>query len=260
MISRRALLLLAGLLSASCGGNPAGPAPLPPVVEPPAPPQPPPPPAPSPVLGVTRILAFGDSMTAGTTSLPATFGFTPSAGLPQSYPFKLQELLTARYATQSVVAHNAGWAGEMVSAGRARLGGVLRDAAPEVALLMEGANDLNNMRDLEGSALSSAIQRTVDAMEDMVREAQGHGVTPFVATLPPQRPDGPKGGATAFLGRYNDGLRGMAEKKGAILVDVHAGMSVEMIGQDGLHPTEAGYQRIAEVFAEALAAKYEQQP
>jgi lysophospholipase L1-like esterase len=209
------------------------------------------------VLAITRLLAFGDSMTAGTTSAPLTFGFTPSAGLPQSYPYKLQELLAARYTSQTIVTHNAGSAGEFVSAGRARLGGVLRDSQPEVLLLMEGANDLNNMQDLSGNALTSAIQRTVDAIEDMVREAQGRGVTPMVATLPPQRADSPKGGGAALLGRYNEGLRGMAAKKGAILVDINAHVSLDLIGQDGLHPTEAGYQQIAEIFREALSARYE---
>jgi len=196
-------------------------------------------------------------MTAGTTSAPLPFAFTPSAGLPQSYPYKLQELLAARYTSQTVVTHNAGVAGEFVSAGRARRGGVLRDSQPEVLLLMEGANDLNNMRDLSGSMLASAVQRTIDAIEDMVREAQGRGVTPMVATLPPQRRDSPKGAGAALLDRYNEGLRGMAAKKGAILVDVNAHVLVDQIGQDGLHPTEAGYQQIAEVFREALSARYE---
>ena len=260
MLPRRALLTFAGLLLiGACGGNSPGPAAPTPIVEPPPPPSPPPP-APTPLLAVTRILAFGDSMTAGTTSAPSTFAFTPSPGLPQSYPFKLQEQLAGRYTTQTIVTHNAGWAGEVVSAGRARFGGVLREASPEVVLLMEGANDLNNMRDLTGSALTAAIQRTVDAIEDMVREAQARGVTPMVATIPPQRPDSPKGGGAAFLDRYNDGLRGMSSKKGAILVEVNARVPLALIGEDGLHPTEAGYQRIAEIFAEALAAKYESIP
>ena len=79
----------------------------------------------------------------------------------------------------------------------------------------------------------------------------------MVATLPPQREGSPKGGAATFLDRYNDGLRTMAGKKGAILVDVNSEMPLSLIGQDGLHPTEEGYRRIAEVFATALSARYE---
>src|SRR5690242_2390524 len=63
------LLLL--VLSAACGssGPPTAPSPIvtPPVDPGPSTPQPPTPPPP-PTLGITKILAFGDSMTAGTTS------------------------------------------------------------------------------------------------------------------------------------------------------------------------------------------------
>ena len=47
-------------------------------------------------LGVSRILAFGDSMTEGTTS-PTFTAFTLTPGLSVSYPFKLQTMVTARY-------------------------------------------------------------------------------------------------------------------------------------------------------------------
>ena len=44
----------------------------------------------------------------------------------------------------------------------------------------------------------------------------------------------------------------MAGKKGAIVVDVNAQFQLGLIGQDGLHPTELGYQRLADIFLEAL--------
>ena len=257
MPNRHAVLVAAALmLAGACGANPARPTPPPPVVEPPPPP-PPPPPEPAPVLSITRILAFGDSMTAGTTSEPLASSFAFSPGLPESYPYKLQELLAARYTDQSIETENAGKPGEFVSAGRERLDGVLTEAQPEVLLLMEGANDLNRSARLSGSALTAAIQDTVNDIEDMVREAQRRNVTVMLATLPPQREDSPKGSAARFLSRYNDGLKAMAAKKGAILIDVNSEMPLSLIGQDGLHPTEEGYRVIAEVFASALAAYYE---
>ena len=96
-----------GLILSACGSHSTGPTPI---VEQPAPqptPQPPAPPPPAPVLGVTRILAFGDSMTAGTTS-PAAVISALTAGLSQSYPAKLQDLVTARYTGQTVTVLNAG--------------------------------------------------------------------------------------------------------------------------------------------------------
>lgn len=243
-------LVAAASLAAACGGaQPTTPTPI--VVPPPEPPPPPPPPPPVPVLGVTRILAFGDSMTEGVTS--PTVGLRAlTAGLPQSYPYKLQTLVTARYTDQTVTVLNAGKAGEVASASgtRTRFNGALSEAKPQVLLLMEGANDLNGV--------DVNVTATVNAMEDMVRDAKGRGIFVMLATIPPQRP-GPGSKATSpdVLTRYNASLRTMAAKKDAQLIDVNALLPVVLIGKDGLHPTEAGYERLAEIFLDAIKTKYE---
>ena len=72
---------------------------------------PPPAPAPPPVLSITRILAFGDSLTAGTTSPPLLVRST-GPGLPESYPFKLQALLAMRYTGQTIELFNEGQPGQ----------------------------------------------------------------------------------------------------------------------------------------------------
>ena len=51
----------------------------------------------------------------------------------------------------------------------------------------------------------------------------------------------------------------MAASKGAQIVDIGS-LPLSMIGQDGLHPTEAGYARIAELWFEAIKARFEQPP
>lgn len=249
-----AILLLStvmtALASAACGGTPSAPTPI--VEPPPEPPPPPPPPPPAPVLAITRILAFGDSMTEGTTSAPLPFAAL-TAGKPESYPYKLEALLTEIYTTQSVVVLNGGSAGKRVSAERSRFNAALAEAKPELVLLMEGANDLN--------VPGVSVNATVNAMEDMVRDARHRGAFVMLATLPPQRP-GPGSKATApeLLASYNAGLRVMAAKRGADLVDVNAQLPLDLIGQDGLHPTEAGYQRLAEIFLDAIKSKYETSP
>jgi lysophospholipase L1-like esterase len=77
----------------------------------------------------------------------------------------------------------------------------------------------------------------------------------MVATLPPQRL--PKGTGAPYVPRFNDAVKAMAAKKGAILVDVNARFPDSLIGQDGLHPTEEGYQRLAEIFLDAIKGVYE---
>lgn len=248
---RRTLVagLFLAVLTTACGSNgpPTGPGPI---VTPPDN-GPPTTPAPPPTLGTTRILSFGDSMTEGTTSLTFT-PFTLTPGLPQSYPFKLQTLLTTRYSAQTITVANAGQANERVANARTRFNSVLSEARPEVALLMEGANDLNSLPDGV-----SNVTPIMGAMEDLVRDATGRGIQVLLATIPPQRLGGQRAARAGLVDSYNSELKVMAGKKGATIVDVNALLPLSAIGQDGLHPTEAGYQMLAEIFFDAIKAKYE---
>jgi lysophospholipase L1-like esterase len=244
------LALVGALALAACGSHPTAPTP-PPVNDPGGtgtgtPPPPPPPPT----LNVTRILAFGDSMTAGTTS-PVVSLFALDAGIPSSYPFKLEALETERYSAQSITVLNAGEAGRKAKDDRERLADAIKQSSPQVVLLLEGANDLNS---------GETIRQTVDALEDMVRDTQALGITVLLSTLPPQRPGQKNTGNAAVIPALNDAIRVMAGKKGATLVDLYAQFPIELIGQDGLHPTEDGYEKFAEIFQAAIAAKWEQPP
>jgi lysophospholipase L1-like esterase len=196
------------------------------------------------------MLAFGDSMTAGTTS-PVVSLFGLDAGIPASYPFKLQMLETARYSAQTITVLNAGEAGRKAKDDRARLSDAIRESAPQVVILLEGANDLNG---------GETVRRTVDALEDMVRDTEALGITVLLSTLPPQRAGQKNTGNAALVPELNDAIRIMAGKKGATLVDLNAQFPIELIGQDGLHPTEDGYQKFAEIFQAAIASKWEQAP
>jgi lysophospholipase L1-like esterase len=242
----------AGLLASACGGGPTNPSPI--VPDPPsnpAPPPPTPPPVVPPTLRVTRILAFGDSMTAGTTSPAIVTSLT--AGLPVSYPFKLQTLVTARYTTQTITVANAGVPGEKVldSGTLKRFNDALSEAKPDLILLMEGANDLNNIGDM----VNDTITIIVGNLEEMVKEAGRRNIPIMVATLPPERLA--KRSAAEHVPRFNDAVKVMAARKGGILVDVNAQFPESLIGQDGLHPTEEGYQRLAEIYLEAIKGLYE---
>ena len=252
---RRQFLIGVGatLVTASCGGSPNSPGGVPPPPPPDPPPPPPPPPPLGYKLGLTRILAFGDSMTAGTTSTAVLFRAF-DAGLTESYPFKLQALLTARYSEQAITVTNAGRAGNYAWQDRSRLADSIRDTSPQLVLLMEGANDLNS---IVGPAINAAIDTAVGSMEDMVRDTVGRGLPVLLMTLPPQRAGGKSAGGVAYLDRFNSGLKTMAAKKGAMIVDVNARLPLSLIGQDGLHPTELGYQALADILFEEIKTRYE---
>ena len=59
---------------------------------------------------------------------------------------------------------------------------------------------------------------------------------------------------------YNGWVRSIATGEGAVLVDLYEGMLSDVtryIGLDGLHPTEAGYERMAELVFAAIKNSFE---
>ena len=253
------LIVLTLIGVAGCSSSPNQPTPTPqPQPQPPTPPttNPDPPagpasPPPTPRVARTRFVAFGDSLTEGTVSAPVTLRLV---NIPYAYPAKLQDLLRARYKDQpEIVVANEGKAGESAVDGRPRLIDAIRADNPEVLILMDGANDLLFYH-------SRGISRVVGGVEDMIKEARGRGVQVIVASLPPQRAGGLRAEGEPYLAETNAQLRKTAADEGAGFVDVNAQMDLSFVGQDGLHLTEAGYARLAEIFAGAIRAAFELPP
>ena len=205
-------------------------------------PIPPPPPPSVPLLSATRFLAFGDSITEGVVS-PAS-----QEGPTASYPSRLQERLSATYPHQMIVVWNAGRGGERATEGVKRLPDAMREAQPNVLLLMEGVNDLNS---------DAEIGPTIGALESMIAYARSQGVEVFLATLPPQRRGGQRANSVDLVPRFNEEVRKTATAAGATPVEVTSAFDLALIGQDGLHPTEAGYRRLAEIFFDAIRTAFE---
>jgi lysophospholipase L1-like esterase len=211
-----------------------------------------------PTLQRTSFLAFGDSITAGEVTVPVSAGATAD-GFPSfklvlvptaSYPTQLQAMLRTRYLTQqtSIVVTNAGVAGERATQGVQRFPTVMSQVRPEVVLLLEGYNDLS----LFGS---SGISMAATAIETMSREARGRGARVFIASLTPPRAGGRNTLPADLVTTLNGRLRTVAAGENAVFVDLYQALVSNVslyIGSDGLHPTEVGYQRIAETFFNAI--------
>ena len=88
------------------------------------------------------VLAFGDSLTAGATSPPLTLR-PMSAGLPQSYPYKFQQLMAAALRQPD---HRGGERRQTGRSGRRRHAPLSGRRAmrfhPEVVVLLHGVNDV----------------------------------------------------------------------------------------------------------------------
>jgi lysophospholipase L1-like esterase len=218
-----------------------------------------------PRLSVTNIDAFGDSMTEGGVSACNSLTATPSvrpawdlvrfatiADVSRSYPTRLQQMLRAAYPAQNITVANDGRSGELTGEGVDRLvRTVLPQRRPEVLLLQEGANDINQ---------EVGRGTIVTNLRDMARKARDSGVHVFIGTLLPMREGSCKGYQPDRIPSTNDMLRAMAAAEGFPIVDLWAafgGSAGSLIGPDGLHPNDAGYEKMAETFSAALRQRFE---
>jgi len=204
-----------------------------------------------PKISLTRFLAFGDSMTAGEVDAPNTVrGLAVHPEL--SYPTDLRNKLVSRYTTQNIVVSNAGQSGETVVNDNAprRLSRILAGGQYDVVLVMEGANDI-------ASRDSRDITAAVNGLRSMVVDARNRGLRPFLGTLPPET-----GLARTLIEPFNAQLKSMAAVENVPVADVFAAFNgdLSLLGNDGLHPTAAGYQKIADTFFDAIKQNLEPQP
>ncbi len=217
-----------------------------------------------PTIAGTRFVAFGDSMTRGEDGVSSSpFGRRDPYGprvffeTSKTYPGVLQGLLASRYTTQTFSVVNQGLPGERV-ADRftlSRFSGVIGGAFDAV-LIMEGSNDLAD-RDARITAAAVANLR------QMLRDAKSRNIRPFLATVPPMVSGGFRALAWSLVVPFNDELRALAASEGVTLVDVYTGVNADTaryVGFDGLHLTEAGYAKVADVFFGVLRTTLERPP
>jgi lysophospholipase L1-like esterase len=230
----------------------------------------------APRLSATKFLAFGDSITEGqlNPSCPGTSIAGPLAAyldnlrarpeavdVNAAYPTKLQQMLAGRYTSQNPAVSNRGLGGECASTasgclsyGVTRLPTVLASETPEVVLLLEGVNDLNNRR-------NAAIPDLVSGLHTMIGQARSRGAQVFLGTLVPERAGACRGYAPTSIPPANDQIRALAVTDNVPLVDLYAAFggdaSTALIGFDGLHPTAAGYELIAQTFFDSIRKNLE---
>ena len=237
------IVALACTAVAACGGpnnGPTGPSPS------------------APRISRTRFLAFGDSFTAGEVTTPVAAAsslihkliLVPAA----SYPSVLQGQLQATYPSQSssITVINSGQPSERILEGLQRFPDVFEASRADVVLLMEGVNGLPQV----GPDISTGVMRI------MVQAAKNGRARVFIGSMIPQVASRPRGTTpVSELLAYNNVLQIMCTQEGVTYVDLYNTMTAEaatLIGSDGLHPTETGYRRIADLFFAAIQRELEE--
>ena len=178
------------------------------------------------------------------------------------YPSLLEAELRSRYSSQSVTVANEGLRGEALALvtpeglppAPPRFSQVVSTGLYDIALVLEGANDLAD-RD------SHDIPPAIAALRSMIDDARSRNVRVVVATLPPMNPAGRRALAWSLVPTFNDQLKAMATAENVPLADIYKAFNgdLSLLSDDGLHPNEAGYQRIADTFFQTIKSNFEVQ-
>jgi lysophospholipase L1-like esterase len=203
-------------------------------------------------LGVTRYLAFGDSITWGATSAwDARFIFAAANG---GYPERLQAGLNTYHSPQQFIVFNEGLPGELAVNALTRFRTLLTSRRPEAVLLLEGINDLSN--DFTASRTATALFQLVDA-------ATAIGIPVVVATMyqtyAEVDPDGhyrPNG--AGLVPAFNAEIRRLAlGRLNVHLVDLEPLMrNRSYVGADGIHLTDSGFEVISSAFLQRVETAF----
>jgi lysophospholipase L1-like esterase len=220
-----------------------------------------------PVLGATRFVAFGDSMTCGSPSaFDSLVQINCSPVVGGGYPERLRSMLRTYSSQQEFGVTNRGLPGERASDGERRLplelsellgSGVPPPLRPQALLLLEGINDMN-------AGVSPA--RTASSVAAMVQTARLFNLTVLVATIPQTYRSVDSMGvvrenSAEQVPVFNTELRRLVSGlQNVRVVDLYAAFGTNSygtyIGLDGLHLTPAGYDRMAQWFHAAIVDQF----
>jgi len=199
-------------------------------------------PTPSPTAAI-RYVAIGASDTVGVGATD------PATG---SWPARVAKLLPPGSAFV-----NVGVSGSIALQARtAQLPGALAQR-PTVVSIWLAVNDMNAT--IEPASFANDLGAIVDAL------VSGTDAKIFVGNVPDVRPvpaykDADKVALFALINGYNSAIAAIAAKyPGRVtLVDLFTGsaplVSTLTVSGDGFHPSDAGYQLIADRFADAMRA------
>lgn len=135
-----------------------------------------------------------------------------------------------------------GWRIDQISDGITNSGWL--DSKPKYVLLHIGTNDMNQ---------NYQLPTAPDRLRDLINliKTKDPGVTILVASIIPAQ----DATLNARINAYNAAIPGIVQQAGASVrfVDMNARITVDDLSGDGLHPSDAGYLKMGDVWYEALS-------
>lgn len=196
-----------------------------------------------------RYVAIGASDATGIGAEPLSDG----------YVFKIEDGVDAALDTKRVSLVNLGIPSATVNIIEDIALPLAKNANPDFVTIFVGGNDVNNGFPLDDftSNLRSIVKGVASDTHALI----------FIATLPdisklPKLQDSPKEDVTTeTVVQFNQAITTVAGEFGATVVDLFAEPIEDyLVSDDGFHPNNQGYQKIADKFLEVmipqLSARY----
>ncbi len=189
------------------------------------------------------ILAFGDSITYGTSS--------SSNGPDTGYPIRLERILGPAWGGHCSIV-NGGKPGERTEAGRQRIGTLLNNVKPDLTLIMEGTNDEFG---------SVPYSTTESNLRNMISQAKQAGSAVILSTIPPviKSDYRDRTAQEQRIEGFNPRISNIARSAGAFFCDNWKAIATKpnwqrtlMDQQTANHPNDAGYVVMRDAWFRAI--------
>ena len=197
-----------------------------------------------------EAFALGDSITQGLqrTANRTIYGITsPLNGAANigAYLPGLKSKLDANIETSNL--YNWGVGGEVSTGGVGRIGNVLNTRPADYILILYGANDLY-------AGISSSTTRA--NVGSMIDQSKARDVVPIVSEITPNIYDAGGVFDNLIANVYNPDLKNIAAQKDVEIVlmffEMRAGWESLYNSGDGLHLSNAGYEKMSQEWFEVL--------
>jgi lysophospholipase L1-like esterase len=224
-----------------------------------------------------RIMPLGDSITLGAEAQPTPINNYAGYRYPL-YSQLLASLLSFHFVGSLAQGTNfpeinheghGGWTIEMI---RESIDSWLDQSKPDLVLLMAGTNDMWQAR-----FRSNNVAVSIAALDDLVREISKHspGIRVIVAQIPPLDSGAvllasfgstlvdPNIDYGAEVDTFNSQIPGIVAKEQAdglnvTMVDMHSALNLATdFDGSGVHPDDAGYIKIANVWYRGIKAVFQ---
>ncbi len=196
----------------------------------------------SPLLEKNKFIGFGDSITFGSMNGPAMgTGYTP----------RLQSLLSDLF--QEPLVANRGVPGEPTWEAVSRIHSVLDNELALYLLLMEGTNDV--------TTLNYSLDSTIFNLRQILKASLDRSLFPMISTIIPRARDRWTPSAKARTIELNTKIVNLATELKVFIVQNYdsfisfpdsAGGHEALISGDNLHPSDLGYQMMAETWYQKI--------